>query len=122
MAKSILLSLLVLTCACGISRAGPSSPDWETWQKVLANPISEAKAALERGDHRLMAVQGHSIEMPGVNMDMFKAAKRFGIVMIDSRGDAAPGPEHSYFLERAEEFATLYNRYILEHSPPSDPL
>lgn len=124
MIRSILLSLLLLVYAGQHARAEPwqmpwvkaqtpsaelTGESWEAWQKILANPVSDAMAALGRGDRRLMAVGGYTTQAPGAG---YGAMQRHGYVVLDgAEGCVGTG----YFRERAREYATRYNQYILQY-------
>lgn len=113
MIRSILLSLFLVACACEIAQAKPPTP--AAWERVLKNPVSEAKAALARGDRRLLAVQGYSTTLPGVDDATFMATMDRGdFVIIDDTTDYIETQEQARFKERAEKYAAQYNRYIVE--------
>lgn len=125
MTRSILWSLLLLGIAGEaalaeplltpwsrerLTQSKPPNPDhetWEAWKKILANPIGNARAALARGDRRLMAVGGYTNSAPGADHE---AMERYGYVVLEG-AEGCVGS--SYFRERAREYATRYNQYIL---------
>jgi hypothetical protein len=112
-----LLSLPALFLAIEMTSA--EAPRWNDVVRLLTDPTSEAKAALERGDRRFLAVQGFSTEAPGV--EDFHMVDRNGIVIIDDTTDYISTLTQSYFKERARDYANDYNRYILEHASPPSP-
>lgn len=115
MITRILLSVFLFASACETAQAEP--PTLEDWKRVLGNPESEAMAALQRGDHRLLGVKGFGTTAPGATTGDFIALwERHGLIMIDNTGDVL-GPENRDFKKRAWEYGTAYNLYILKHGP-----
>lgn len=130
--RSILLGLLILSGAIDLAgaqtsfevwqrHASAADPSFEVWQTLQNNAVTEAKAALERGDRRLVAVMAYSTALPGVDMEITEAERRFGFVVIEGTGDFYQTIWHRTFNERAREYAVEYNRYILEHASSPNP-
>lgn len=84
-----------------------------------ADPLVDARAALSRGDHRLCAVQGLTITIPGTDEGAFEILKRdYGINEIEGTTDALANEEHRRLAEMAYRYAEAYNRYVLGEYRP----
>ena len=81
-----------------------------------ADPIADAKAAVERNHYVLIGVHGYSWTMPGVTKSkQFEYRDRYGVKLLEGTGDVILGEEHARLIGLALEYAEKYNLYILSH-------
>ena len=79
-----------------------------------ADPLVDAKAALSRGDHRLRAVWGLAVTIPGTDeKDYDSLVRDYGINQIQGTTDGLVNKEHGRLVEMAYRYAEAYNRYVL---------
>jgi hypothetical protein len=79
-----------------------------------ANAVADADRALTSGDHRLMAVHGYSLMIPGVDgRRYFDYEQRFGVRPIAGTSDFIEGPEHMRLVQLAHRYAQGYNTRVL---------
>ena len=88
-----------------------------------ADPMVDAKKALSIGDHRLRAVYGLGISIPGTNSKDFDILKRnYGINEITGTTDAFINEEHHRLAQVAIKYSEVYNQHILnEYKPQARP-
>jgi hypothetical protein len=80
---------------------------------VFSDSSSDAQRALTRGDFRLLAVRGYSVEAPGTDFNYGEARRRFGTLEIDGTSDDLAWPWDGYLNDRARDYAAKYNRIIV---------
>lgn len=78
----------------------------------------DARAAVAAGDRRLLAVNGVALEVPGVDDTPEKLRAEYGIRVLEGTSDT-PTPSEIEPNDRAREYATTYNREIMELSQPT---
>jgi hypothetical protein len=84
------------------------------WLKK-ADPIADAKMALAKGDHRLRAVYGLTVFIPGTNSKDFPSLKQhYGINIIEGTSDCIISKEHGQLVELAYQYSKTYNLYLLD--------
>ena len=88
-----------------------------------ANPIADARVALSKGDHRLRAVYGLTVSIPGTDRKDFDTLKRiYGISEITGTTDAFQNAEHARLDQLATSYAETYNRQIMSvYKPQAQP-
>ena len=88
-----------------------------------ANPLVQYKAALARGAHRLLAVRGLVISLPGVdslNTDYYR--QNYGVREIEEMTDGLSNDEHRRLVQRAIDYAKVYNLMIVhDYKPKAQP-
>ena len=77
---------------------------------ISGDPVDAADAALDRGDTRLLAVQGYAIHTPGVS----EGARSREYVILPNTSDAPTDRSCFRYNRRAADYAERYNRRILE--------
>ena len=80
-----------------------------------ADPIQDAHAAVAKGDNRLKAVAGLTIEIPGIpphQDDIYSS--RYGISVISGTSDSLESEEHARLNHLARKYAEQYNREVLK--------
>ena len=84
-----------------------------------ANPTQDAKAALQQGDFRLMALAQRSIVIPGVSdKHREKYEKACGVRMLEGFTDSVRGEAHLELLKKAHSYARQYNEIIRSRCNP----
>ncbi len=79
-----------------------------------ADPIKDAQDALEINDHRLMAVYGFVLTIPGVQPDKYIQFKEFyGVKPIKGTSDHLANDEHVRLNKLAIAYSLEYNKIIL---------
>lgn len=71
---------------------------------------SDARRALEQGDHRLVGIYGFASETPGAT---YEDRERFGARFIEGTGDDLRYLGEVEYNARAREYAERYNAVIL---------
>ena len=82
-----------------------------------ADPIADAKAAIERRDFVLLGVRGYTWLIPGVEEPQkFEYRDKYGMKLIEGTDDVVLWPEHQRLIRLATKYAEIYNLYILSHA------
>jgi hypothetical protein len=90
-----------------------------TWVE-RSSPIADAAKTLAMGDHRLIAVYGLALDIPGVDPTKRQSYRAlYGIRQIEGTTDGALSARHAALVKEAREYARRYNGYILDNAPPS---
>ena len=81
-----------------------------------ANPELDAKNAIDRKDFRLRAIYGYVLSVPGVDQRDYDEYKRtFGFNPIEGTSDSLISGEHARLNQLASEYASRYNKVILNY-------
>ncbi len=84
-----------------------------------ADPAVEYKAALARGDHRLLAVRGLIVSLPGVDsLDTEFYRQNYGVREIEGTTDGLVNEEHRRLVQRAIDYAKAYNLMMVHAYKP----
>ena len=78
-----------------------------------ADPVANAKGAIESGDVRLLATYGLGVEIPGIpekNALVEFSNKNYRV--IEGTGDDLCSDEHARLNNMAYKYATVYNRTL----------
>lgn len=82
-----------------------------------ANPITDAKAAVERKDFVLLGVYGYTWSIPGIEESKkFEYREKYGVKLLDGTGDVILGAEHGHLIKLATDYAKKYNQYVISHA------
>lgn len=112
---TIMLAFLSTNSSCTESKNQPSTNPVEQLRWLYkADPGKDAKQAIAKGDFRLVAVYGYTLIIPGLNGDLSKYEKLYGIRVIEGTSDVMQNEEHGKLNALASEYAKKYNRIILE--------
>jgi len=118
MTRTTLLLCAALLAGCTPVRA-PEPPDEVAqlrWVET-ADPIIDAKRAVERKDFTLLGVNGYTWTIPGVaENDKFAYRDKYGMKAIEGTSDMIMGAEHGRLIELATKYAKTYNGYLLSHA------
>ena len=113
---SLLAVLAVFSLAC--NKRESAEVKMLRWVQT-ANPAVECKAALARGDHRLLAVRGLVVSLPGVdslNTEYYR--QNYGVREIEGTTDALVNEEHHRLVQRATDYAKAYNLMMVHAYKP----
>lgn len=81
-----------------------------------ADPISDAKKAIESSNLVLLGIAGYTWTIPGVDESKkFEYRKKYGLRILEGTDDVILGNEHMRLRELATEYAKKYNLYLLSH-------
>ena len=79
-----------------------------------ADPIADVKAAISRGDHRLLAVRGLTVSLPGTDRnDLPRYEAAYGVKQIEGTTDGLVNQEHGRLVQRATDYAKAYNLFMI---------
>lgn len=78
---------------------------------------ADAKAAIARGDRRLLAVYGFTVEVPGSKENVAILRDKYGLRVLEGTGDAIKGPQDQVLNKNARQYARKYNQIIISQSP-----
>ena len=114
------ITIAVLVCAFSTSpvyAAGLELKEVEPLRWVeKADPIADAKAAIERKDFALLSVRGYTWRIPGVEESKkFEYGEKYGKRFIEGTDDVVLGAEHQRLIKLATKYAEKYNRYVLTY-------
>jgi len=73
---------------------------------------SDARSAVARGDRRLLAVYGLTLEVPGLNDDVSKLRSQYGLRILGGTSDALRGEQDRRTNSNARRYATRYNLVV----------
>jgi|CXWL01.1.fsa_nt_gi hypothetical protein len=115
--------IIIAVLFCGLSTApiyaaGPELKEVEQLRWVeMADPIVDAKAAIERKDFALLGVRGYTWRIPGVEESKkLEYSEKYGKRLIEGTDDVVLGPEHQRLIQLATKYAEKYNRYVLSYA------
>ena len=118
MTRTALLVCAALLTGCAPVQA-PEPPDEAAqlrWVET-ADPIIDAKRAVERMDFTLRGVNGYTWTIPGVaEADKFAYRDKYGMKAIEGTSDTIMGAEHGRLIVLATKYAKTYNEYVLSHA------
>jgi hypothetical protein len=111
-------TLVVLCPAC--QKQEPAEVKILKWVDT-ADPIVDYKAALARGDHRLLAVRGLIVSIPGVDsVDSEFYRQNYGVREIEGTTDGLVNHEHGRLVQKAIDYAKAYNLMMVHAYKPKD--
>jgi hypothetical protein len=79
---------------------------------------TDARSALSRGDRRLLAVYGYTVEVPGVDKPVATLRQKFGLRMLEGTSDAIKSPQDKIMNANARQYATKYNQIVIAEGGP----
>lgn len=83
-------------------------------QLLVERAENDAKTAIARGDRRLLAVYGITLEVPGVSDDVSKLRSQYGLKILAGTSDAINGEQDRRMNLNARRYARLYNRMVIQ--------
>jgi hypothetical protein len=119
--KNILLTMTMLAglSACAIDSIAMSEYEKKLQWVKQADAELDAKAALAKGDFRLLAMAQRGMFIPGVDQDLTAQYElKCGIRLVDGYTDAVRGEEHLRLLKMAHTYALHYNEIIKTSCKP----
>jgi len=116
-----LFSRAWIVCICLSSPAvtwGDEKPDVITKEEdvrllKVEHAESDARAAIARGDRRLLAVYGLTLEVPGLSENASKLRSRYGLRILGGTSDALRGEQDRQNNLNARRYATRYNLVVV---------
>lgn len=80
-----------------------------------ADAAQDAQVSLDRGDKRLLAMASRGTNIPGIAPELISKAKSIcGVRYLPGSTDMVTGNTHLRLLQAAEEYATDYNKIVIE--------
>jgi hypothetical protein len=80
---------------------------------VVGQAENDAKGAIARGDRRLLAVYGLTLEVPGVSDEVSKLRRKFGLRILEGTSDAIKDAQDRQMNLNARKYAMQYNRVVI---------
>ena len=112
------LAAVAITSAFGCHRQDTPEVQSLRWLEK-ADPVVDATTALAKGDHRLRAVYGLGVTIPGTDRMAFESFKQnYGINEIAGTTDALLNGEHGRLVQLAIRYAEIYNQHIIRAYKP----
>ena len=109
---------VLVTLAIGCHKQAPVEVQELRWLET-ADPIADARTAMAKGDHRLRAVYGLSVSIPGTDRKDFDTFKQiYGINEIEGTTDSLHDEEHGRLVLMAVKYAETYNQHIISAYKP----
>jgi hypothetical protein len=124
MKHTLLGIFLAMVCfgTASVSADGTLADDMKAEQVAqlkIDTAEADAKAAMARGDMRLLAVYGFTVEVPGVVESVAAARQKYGLRMLEGTGDALKSPRDKITNEIARKYAAKYNAIIVSQAARS---
>ena len=114
---SIMVAVLTLTLSIPLMAADDRIDDTMKVEQVTQLKVdaaeTDARAAVARGDQRLLAVYGITVEVPGVDTNVATLRQQYGLRILEGTSDAIKGPQDRLFNENARKYAKKYNHIII---------
>ena len=121
------ISLLPLFAVLALAPLGCHKQDSEAVKNLKwldsSHLITDVKTALSKGDHRLLAVRGLTISIPGTDPKDFQEYKiKYGIRELEGTTDALTSNEHARLVQKAIDYSMAYNMCIIhDYKPQNQP-
>ena len=81
-----------------------------------ADPLADAEQAVRTGDFRVYAQASRGQNIPGVTeTDSAAVRQNCGTRVIPGSTDAVRGTRHLELLQKAYDYAEIYNRFVIKH-------
>ena len=111
----VVLAAVVL---CGCSEPHHlASADKLKWVEH-ADADADAARALAANDHRLMAIYGSSLVIPGVDSgEQARYMDLYGVHSIEGTGDMLESAQGVALVSAATDYAVRYNAFVLARVP-----
>jgi len=110
----IIAAILLLLSIPVFASDSSSKIDKLRWLEE-ANPIQDARQASNQGDHRLRAVYGYTLVIPGVNeKEHAEYRNKYGVNPIEGTSDSLINDEHARLNKLAYDYAMQYNKIIID--------
>lgn len=114
---TLLLALVMTGCAIQSGNVDPYVQQLQ-WLDA-ADPQTDAKQALKKGDFRLLGLATHSVNIPGVvKEESLKYEMKCGVQLIEGISDVVRSDEHLRLMQKARSYALQYNAIIKTRCQP----
>jgi hypothetical protein len=108
----LVLAAAVL-CGCGGEPHHLASAEKLQWV-AHANADSDAARALAANDHRLMAIYGSTLVIPGVDSgEQARYMDLYGVHTLEGTGDMFESAQGVAVIAAATDYAVRYNTFVL---------
>jgi hypothetical protein len=108
----LLVLATIILCGCGEPHH-LANADKLQWVEH-ADADSDAARALAANDHRLMAIYGNMLVIPGVDSgEQARYMDLYGVHTIEGTGDMLDSPEGVALVAAATDYAVRYNSFVL---------
>lgn len=112
--KTVCLVSCLFLVSCGMCSAEEKEVEALLSWLDDADPVLDARMALDKGDNRLRAVHGFSLILPGVPSEKYSDVKeKYGFKVIEGTSDYILSEEHGRLNALAIEYSEKYNQEIL---------
>jgi hypothetical protein len=102
----------VILCGCGEPHHLASADKLRWVEHADAN--SDAARALAANDHRLLAIYGNTLMIPGVDSgEQARYMDLYGVHTVEGTGDMLDSPEGVALVSAATDYAARYNSFVL---------
>ena len=120
MNQTILITILALVMTGCALQSGNMDPNVLKLQWLdAADPQTDAKQALKKGDFRLLGLATHSVNIPGVvKEESLKYEMKCGVQLIEGISDVVRSDEHLRLMQKARSYALQYNAIIKTRCQP----
>ncbi len=119
--KKVLLLLTLLSSLTGCATDSSAVSQYEKpllWVKD-ADAELDAKAALKKGDFRLLAFSQRGTIIPGIDSSLNNEYElKCGIRMLEGMTDTVRGQEHLELMQQVHAYAKAYNELIKQSCKP----
>jgi hypothetical protein len=78
----------------------------------VTNAETDAKNAIAHGNNKLLAVNGYTLVVPGVDGDASALRAKYGLRILEGTSDAFKNSSDREFNEIARKYGSIYNRVI----------
>jgi hypothetical protein len=111
----VLLSCVLMAMPCYAAEREQDVVKQLQWVEK-ADPVADAKKAVDRSEFTFLGVYGYTWTIPGVeDSKKFELRKKYGLKIIEGTSDALQGEEHKRLQGLATEYVKKYNLYLLDH-------
>ena len=109
----LIIFLAFFLTGCAI-QSGNMDPYVQKLQWLdAADPQTDAKQALKKGDLRLLGLATRSVEIPGVvKEESLKYEQKCGVQLIEGISNVVRSNEHLRLMQKARSYALKYNAII----------
>ncbi len=116
--KKLLGALLIAASVNGCATTMNDQEQALKWVES-ANGRSDAEAALQKNDFRLMAIAQRSTVIPGIKTSQARQYElHCGVKFLPGAGDTINSKEQLRLMEKAYEYAGQYNEVIKQRCIP----
>ena len=109
----VLLAALPICDVAFADKSGGSMKVEEVMHLKPENAEADARSAVARGDTRLLAVYGYTVQVPGVRADTGELKVKYGLRMLEGTTDSYKDDRDRQMNENVRRYASIYNRIVV---------